>query len=282
MTSSARLSHLIALLDDEDADVRAAVLAQLETYGPALDAELERCDIRLTDEQNSLLRSLLRDEARKRLLAAWPGWTAEADDDTKLESSLALLSEYQLGRVAEGALGRLLEGLAEDYRDLTTLRDPLDLARYLFRERGYRGAEEDYYNPLNSSLVHVLETKRGLPISLVCIYILVGRRLGMRIEGCNFPGHFLAFVPRGPVRLVVDCFDGGRVLDMRALAALNPSVTLDQRQMKQLECTAEVIVARVLRNLANACRQARQEGEAALMEQLIGRFAGSEEGPEEA
>ena len=70
MPSAARLRDLIALLDDEDADVRAAVVAQLETYGPALDAELARSDIRLDAAQRTLIRTLLRDGGRRRLLAA--------------------------------------------------------------------------------------------------------------------------------------------------------------------------------------------------------------------
>jgi len=282
MPSAARLRDLIALLDDEDADVRAAVVAQLETYGPALDAELARSDIRLDAAQRTLIRTLLRDGGRRRLLAAWPGWSVPADDYAKLEGSLALLSEYQIGRVAEGALGRQLDALARDYADLTTVRDGLDLARYLFRERGLHGAEEDYYNPLNSSLVHVLTTKKGLPISLVCIFMLVGNRLGVRVEGCNFPGHFLAFVPRGPVKLIVDCFDGGRVMDMRALAALNPALNLEGGDLKKLECTAETIVARTLRNLSNAYRQLGESTESAFMEELIGRLSGADEGSEEA
>lgn len=282
MPSSEKLRHLIALIDDEDHDVRAAVIAELESYGPALDAELERCDIRLTDGQRGLLRSLLREEAQRRILGAWPGWSAGEEEVVQLERALALLGEYQLGRVAEGALPRLLDALAEDYRDVTTLRDPLDLARYLFRERGYRGAEEEYHNPLNSALVHVLEMRRGLPISLVCIYMMVGRRLGMRIDGCNFPGHFLAFVQRGPARLVVDCFDGGRVLDARALAALNPSAAMDPGMMKRLECNAATIVARVLRNLTGAYRQAGEDDEARFMEELGALLRKPAEGGEEA
>ncbi len=65
------------------------------------------------------------------------------------------------------------------------------LCHLLYRQMGFSGDSKDYYNPDNSYINRVLETRRGIPISLALIYIAVGEALGLHIEGVGFPGHFL-------------------------------------------------------------------------------------------
>lgn len=63
------------------------------------------------------------------------------------------------------------------------------LNRYLFRDLGFHGDARDYYNPRNSYLNQVLERRAGIPITLSILYMEVGRRLGLRLQGVSFPGH---------------------------------------------------------------------------------------------
>ena len=75
----------------------------------------------------------------------------------------------------------------------------------LFDVVGFRGNDEDYYNPANSYVPEVLETHRGIPITLVLIYKCVAEAIGLEVAGINAPGHFLASVycPE-PGRTVMD------------------------------------------------------------------------------
>jgi regulator of sirC expression with transglutaminase-like and TPR domain len=82
----------------------------------------------------------------------------------------------------------------------------------LFDEEGFRGNTEDYYDPHNSYLPSILETRRGIPITLTLLYKCVGEQLGLEIEGVNAPGHFLARVRTGDAPMLVDPFFAGRVL----------------------------------------------------------------------
>src|SRR5262245_49109906 len=65
------------------------------------------------------------------------------------------------------------------------------LAVHLFRECGFRGNQDDYYDPRNSFLNDVLARRTGIPISLSVVLLETGRRLGLALEGVGFPGHFL-------------------------------------------------------------------------------------------
>ncbi len=95
---------------------------------------------------------------------------------------------------------------------------PIDsLNRYLFDEQGFRGNSTDYEDPRNSFLNQVLERRTGIPITLAVVYIEVARRAGVRVDGVNFPGHFLLRFPFGPDEdhggaVFVDPFHRGAVM----------------------------------------------------------------------
>jgi regulator of sirC expression with transglutaminase-like and TPR domain len=99
----------------------------------------------------------------------------------------------------------------------------LAVSDYLYNQLGFRGNDQDYYDPKNSLLPDVLDRKLGIPITLALVYCEVARRAGVRARGVSFPGHFLVRVDDAsgaapPV--MVDPFFGGRRLDASALQKL--------------------------------------------------------------
>lgn len=254
MPTPQQLPYLLRLLEDES--IRSAVLTELAAFGPSLESEIERQSIPLNAQQALSVRSLLNDEYRRWIVGAWKEWMEGEDGEIeKLERAHQLLAQFQLGRLYPARLRTLLDALADEYDARYTERDALLLAEFLFQGYALRGVEQDdYYNPLNSNLVYVIEQRRGIPISLACIYILVGERLGLKVEGLNFPGHFLALARHRRKEVVVDCYNEGAVVDMKSLATLTATEkTLSREDMR---CDTAMIMARVLRNLAFAYEQA--------------------------
>ena len=90
---------------------------------------------------------------------------------------------------------------------------------YLFGDCGFRGNQDEYYDPRNSYLNDVLERRTGIPISLSVVLLEVGRRVGLPLEGVGFPGHFLVRVAGRGGPLLLDPFFGGRPIDEPALLA---------------------------------------------------------------
>jgi len=89
----------------------------------------------------------------------------------------------------------------------------------LFAEEGLSGDSETYDDPANSSVARVLESRRGMPITLSIVTIEVARRAGLTLSGVGLPGHFVVGgrdLPRGRF---LDPFDGGELYDEEALAA---------------------------------------------------------------
>src|SRR5688572_24313561 len=118
----------------------------------------------------------------------------------------------------------------------------------LFDEEGFRGNLEDYYDPRNSFLNDVLDRRTGIPITLSTLYIEVGRRAGLAVEGVGLPGHFVVRV-RGTL---VDPFHGGALLSeqdcqKRLDRIYGGRLRLDETMLAA--CERKTILARTLRNL---------------------------------
>jgi regulator of sirC expression with transglutaminase-like and TPR domain len=143
------------------------------------------------------------------------------------------------------------------------------LNQFLFEELRYRGNTEAYYDPRNSYLNEVMDRRIGIPITLAVLYMAVGRRIGLPLEGVSFPGHFLVRLRlRGGV-LVLDPFAAGTALsesDLRErLQRVIPKGLADKVPAADLPldpflepATPRQILARVLRNLKGIYRDADQ------------------------
>jgi regulator of sirC expression with transglutaminase-like and TPR domain len=163
----------------------------------------------------------------------------------------------RLERMGEAAAGRLQR---DNPSQIATLN------AYLYEELGFSGNREHYDDPRNSFLNEVLDRRLGIPISLAAVYLEIGRRAGVRLEGVNFPGHFLVRAPaepeargdRGAGRgargddLIIDPFHAGALLsevDCRHLLRqhLGDEAAFDHRLLAT--ATRQHIVVRMLVNL---------------------------------
>jgi regulator of sirC expression with transglutaminase-like and TPR domain len=268
MGDPAQLPHLMRLIDDESPRARREIAKALASFGEGLEGQLARLPQPPDPEQRRRVQDLLFERGRELLREAWPGWAGLPDDTGRLESALGILAAYLAGPLAHVDLSSRLDALADEFRGTGAPADPQLLSAFLFDLKGIRGAAADYYHPDNSSLAFAIDRKRGLPITLACLYILVGRRLGLEIEGCNFPGHFLALASwEGEIR-VVDCFDGGRFLTHEDFAEAGGAAKAI-RAAVSLKAGTEDIVARTLRNLHGAFQKVGREADVRLMAELL-------------
>jgi regulator of sirC expression with transglutaminase-like and TPR domain len=82
------------------------------------------------------------------------------------------------------------------------------LNQFFFQELGFAGNVNDYYDPGNSLLSTVLETRRGIPITLALLYIELATQIGMTARGVSFPGHFLVKLKLSEGEVLIDPFTG--------------------------------------------------------------------------
>ncbi len=274
MPDPKQLPYLIRLLEDDTPAIRKTVLQELSAFGSSLEDELAGMGLMLSPEAADLLKVFATEKNQMWLKEVWPDWFSLGDEKEKLEAALGTIAEYLENRLRPGKLRVLLDDLATEYRKRHRTSDVRDLSRFLFSTKSLLGDRHDYYNPQNSNLLYVIEQGKGIPISLVSIFILVGRRLGIPIEGCNFPGHFLALTFEGDEPLVIDCFNGGIIVDDLLLARYLDPVSVTVQDITLLQCDTLTLVSRVLRNLVNAYRSCKQPREEALMRELLESMSG--------
>jgi regulator of sirC expression with transglutaminase-like and TPR domain len=153
--------------------------------------------------------------------------------------------EAYRGKIDEFARGLRAKITAKDRRAVAQLNN-------LFFERlGFRGNQEDYYDPKNSYLNDVIDRRLGIPISLSTVYCEIGRRLGLDTYGVGFPGHFLVKCILPEEEVLVDCFHA-RTLSRPECQSLLESMhagpaTLSDEMFEI--ATAREILSRMLNNL---------------------------------
>ncbi len=140
----------------------------------------------------------------------------QPDSRVDLARAALLIAKEEYPQLAvERHMGQL-DQLAEDVKDrLDEGSDSLvvfqELIRTMYDRSGFSGNREAYYDPRNSFLNDVLDRRRGIPLTLGIVLLEVGWRLGIPLEGVNFPGHFLVRYPGMAIRLLVDPFETGRI-----------------------------------------------------------------------
>lgn len=211
--SRERERALVQLLDDPSPVVQAALL---EEFG------------RLGKEGLSILRKVAReDKGERKGYATQLIGSLEGPDPSRmlldfiremryeLETGLFLVNRVIYPELDIHAVRKELDGLTARCRELGL--HPMNsreqckvINRVLFHEAGFRGNTEDFEDPLNSCLEAVFRRRKGIPILLSSVYILVGQRLGIELEPIGLPGHFMVGNFQGDEPLYIDPFARGR------------------------------------------------------------------------
>ncbi|MSP54597.1 MAG: tetratricopeptide repeat protein [Myxococcales bacterium] len=175
------------------------------------------------------------------------------------------LEELVIGIAAMGepsidyaAVSAQLDRLADEIRDDIRPSDPPDrvasqLAAAIGGRLGFHG-DADVYATANSSFLDVVvAARRGLPILLGVVWILLGKRLGVPIVGVGFPGHFMVCLDQPGARIYIDPFHRGVVREARDLMARLPGRGTDAESARRVldPTTERALLTRMLTNLKN-------------------------------
>lgn len=185
-----------------------------------------------------------------------------------------------------------LDAWLEFHYDLTSFEKVKILNYILFQLHGFRGDEDNFLNPDNSYINKVLEYKKGNPISLSIVYMLVAQRLNVPVYGINLPRHFIMAyvedeetanlgtfnekqvigpVAKGEIQFYINAYNGGGVFNRQHLLGILQEMQLEEKPEYMMPCTNADIVLRVLMNLYNAY-SASGRPEAAMIDKVIALY----------
>ena len=192
-------------------------------------------------------------EARRRFAA----YIGRPPEDFRLAEGALLVALEAYPDLDVDSYRRRLDGMAETISarlglELEPRRIVSHINACLFKEQGFRGNRRDYYDTRNSFLNEVLDRKVGIPITLSIIYLDIGRRVGLPINGVGLPGHFVVQYGAHPEPFYIDPFHGGKLLSEQDCAARVAQIYGQDLpwQESYLDAVSDLhILARVLNNL---------------------------------
>lgn len=227
---------------------RRAVSRRIARHVARLEEQAERLR-RLADDVK--LAPTLRQLEQ---LMSDPDAGSDAGSDQLLRGAL-LIAKLDNPDIDVDAYQRRVDEMADEIRaGLSEHADPLArrqaLHQHLFEENGFHGGRAEYYHPANSHLNRVIDDREGLPITLSILYMELGRRLDLQIEGVGLPGHFVVkHLTEGEPQLI-DVFERGKLLsrqDAEVIVASHSGRIMTADDMRA-QSTVEILT-RVLNNL---------------------------------
>lgn len=207
-------------MDDPNPKVRQALLAEFSRLGPTAAVFLDS----IANGSNRVLATYAR-----RLLDELQNANPTEEFrrfihslNYELETGVIMLCRVAFPDLAAAEICSQVDAIADRCREL--LVKPiaprercLVINRVLFHELGFRGNADDYENPDNSFLNRVLETRRGIPITLSILYLLVAERLGAELDPIAYPGHFLVGSFEDELPFYIDTFRRGKFISPNEL-----------------------------------------------------------------
>lgn len=269
---------LARLLADDDPRVLDLLEEQLrEMGGDAIRFLEETARLGAPDSQRGA-RQILQVIGERETAAALENFCATHGAQFDLEQGCWLLAKTRYPSLDETAYHARLDQMAKELRERLTGRETpratIEVCNhYLFRILGFRGNNQDYYDPDNSYLNRVLDRRLGIPITLSVVYLLIGRRLNLPVHGVNLPGHFLLKWHADGVQFFIDPFHQGQLRQEADCRRMCEQLAMGFHPAYLAAATSRQILLRMCRNL-QAIYNENDEVRAERLQRFIARLTG--------
>lgn len=214
-----RVKSLINLLDDEDNSIYVIARDHLISMGeialPLLESHLHVDEPvlqeRVKEAYEVITSAILKEQIR--------AYREKYKEDMNLEEGVLLIAKYGYPQIDMRTFSDLLNFFASELQTRLDFSDSPEeivakIGKYFSEEKGFSGSEVDYYDGDYHYINKVIETKKGVPISLCVIYLLVLGRLNLPVKGVGMPGHFIIRYGFGTKHILADPFHGGKILSL--------------------------------------------------------------------
>lgn len=248
------LKALISLLDDEDAAVLTHVESKIKSLGgeiiPYLEEEWEN---NLNPNVQSRIENLIHHLQYNLLMNRLVDWSEGEEQD--LLTGMWLVATYQYPDISLESLKQDLEQIYyEAWLDYKSEGHPFDQIKMLnsviYGKLKFSANTKNFHSPGNSMINIVLDTRRGNPISLCVIYMLVAQKLKMPVYGVNLPNLFILTYKSDKFKqFYINGFNRGLIFSKEDIDNYITELRLPVEQSYYEPCTNKEIIQRCLRNL---------------------------------
>jgi regulator of sirC expression with transglutaminase-like and TPR domain len=265
------IKAIIGLLDDPDDGIYTQIKSKLLEIGPEAIPTLEAAwedsfDGVFQTRVENIIHEIQFENIKKDIV----NWSLLEHEN--LLKGLLLVAKYQYPDVNENKIKAQLGQIKKDiwlefHEDMTALEKVQIINHILFEVHGFSGNTTNYHAPQNSYINNVLETKKGNPITLSVLYLLMCHDLNIPIYGINLPDHFVVGylndsellemqIPGDEhgdnILFYINPFSKGYIFQHKDIDVFLKNINVDPKKEYYEPCSNIDIIKRILRNLITA------------------------------
>ena len=273
---------LVSLIGDEDREVLDHVQTQILTLGdqaiPYLEMEWEQ---NMQPDVQKRIEDIIHHLQYEQLGRRLKTWADEGAVD--LLEGMWLVATYQYPDLDLAKLRRNMDQIYyETWLELRTDLNPIDqitiINDVLFRKQKFTANTKNFHSPGNSMINIVLESKRGNPITLCVVYMLICQKMKLPVYGVNMPNLFLLTYKDEPMQFYINAFSKGLTLTRKDIDNYLASLNLKQLPVFYEPCSHLDIVRRTLRNLIVSFEKANEDQKVEEVKKLLYTISEDEDG----
>jgi regulator of sirC expression with transglutaminase-like and TPR domain len=265
------LKALVSLLEDHSlrSDIEYKILELGTDTIPFLEKEWENTfDPDLQGYLEDIIHKLQIELLKERLVE----WKQSESDD--LLKGMWIVATFQYPDLS---LEKLQQDFEQLYYEVWLEHKPdahhFDKVKFinsvLFSKLKFRANTRNFHAPANSMINIVMETKKGNPISLSVLYLLIAQKLEMPIFGVNLPNMFILTYKDEDEQFYINAFNRGLIFSREDIDSYITQINLAPRPIFYEPCSHTDIVIRSLRNLSIAFEKLDDHAKADEVKELL-------------
>lgn len=247
------LDALVSLLDDTDREVKNHVRDKIISLGSEIIPFLEKkWETSFNPDIQKEIEELVHDLQFTQLKERLSEWKKSPEQD--LLTGLWIINTYQYPDLEFDKLNADMHQIYFDVwtafkNDLLPYEQIRIINGILFGQLRFSANTKNFHSPGNSMLSNVLETKKGNPISLCTIYLLVAQKLGLPVYGVNLPNLFVLTYKSKDITFYINAFNKGIIFSKQDIINYLDHLKIEHRPEFFEPCSNLDIISRSLRNL---------------------------------
>lgn len=267
------LKALISLLDDTDKRIVEQIQSKIISLGvevvPTLEQEWEsNLNPSLQNRLEVIIHTLQFSDLKQRLL----NWKHSSTND--LLEGMWLVALYQYPDLSLLELRQSIEQIYHEIwielANVTNAMNKIRTINYVLYQKLKFGANtKNFHAPSNSMINQVIESKKGNPISLGVLYILLAQKLELPVYGVNLPNLFVVTYYTDDEVFYVNAFNRGLIFSKTDIDTYISQLNLPASPMFYEPCSNLAIIQRVFRNLIVAFERLGEVDKVEEMKELL-------------
>jgi regulator of sirC expression with transglutaminase-like and TPR domain len=258
------LLALIRLLDEPDEKVFETIREKIFSFGTEAIPPLEYAwENSFNPDIQHRIEDIIHMIQKERLKLDLIKWSSDINQD--LLSGYMLVSRFQYPDLSQESIIKKVGQISQDVwlelnSNLTGLEKVKVINHIMYDINHFSGSVSNMASPENYYINNLLDNKKGSPLALSLLYIIIAQSLKVHIRGVDLPRHFvLAYLDEpssqdklptiDDVLFYINPFNKGAVFTKNEISLFIKQLKLEPKESYYMPCDNPTIIRRLMNEL---------------------------------